>query len=209
MGSSQRVTTPVPAGSRCRARPAAGRIARWLHCVATILLLVAWSVATSAQPAGRASAESIKAAYLYRFAAYVEWPEWAFPSDSAPIVIGVFRANLLADELREMTADRTVAGRRIVVRRIRSRDSLEGVHILFVSASGSDDLSSMLDVARAQSVLVVTEVGEALEMGSVINFRPVDQRIRFDVSLESAERNRLKLSARLLAVADHVQPRSQ
>jgi hypothetical protein len=56
---------------------------------------------------------------------------------------------------------------------------------------------------------VVTESGDALELGSVINFRPVDQRIRFEVSLDSADKSRLRLSSRLLAVAEHVTPRAE
>lgn len=174
-----------------------------------VVLLSTWTPLLNGQPAARVTEQSIKAAYLYKFADYVEWPDGVFASESEPLTIGVHGADFLASELREMTAERTVGGRPINVRSIRAVDELADIHILFVSAQSARSLPLLVNAARTYSVLMVTESGDALERGSVINFHPVDQRIRFDVSLESADRNRLKLSARLLAVADHVLPRQR
>jgi hypothetical protein len=162
---------------------------------------------TAADAAGSVSEQSIKAAYLYKFAAYVDWPEGVLDDPATPLTIGVLGADTLADELESITAQRTVAGRSIVVRRIGSRDTLEGVNILFVSESGMDEFERLAPAAREHSALVVTEAGDGLDLGSVINFRPVDRRIRFEVSLESADKSRLRLSSRLLAVAENVRPR--
>ena len=174
---------------------------------AILSFLAAWSAAVDGQPVWSATEQSIKAAYLYRFADYVEWPGHVFGEKSDPLTIGVFGADALADELGQMTAGRTVNGRRIRVRTVTGASELSGVHILFVSAASDSELPALADAAAMHSVLVVTESGDGLERGGVINFRPVDQRIRFDVSLDSAARNRLRLNARLLAVADHVQQR--
>jgi len=172
-----------------------------------LAFLLGWSAALNGQPVRSAAEQSIKAAYLYKFADYVEWPAKVFAAESVPLTIGVFGADSLAAELGEITAGRTVNGRRIEVRTIAAPAELSGVHILFVSAASDDDLPVLADAATVHSVLVVTESRDGLERGSVINFRPVDQRIRFDVSLDSADRNRLRLSSRLLAVADNVRPR--
>lgn len=186
------------------------RASRVLIALVTCVLLAVLPARTSGQPVDAVTEQSIKAAYLYKFAAYVEWPEHAFATKSTPVTIGVLGADALARELAEITAERTVQGRRIVIRLIR-RDAvpqeLDGVHILFVARSGIGGLAALAESARARSVLVVTEDGEGFERGSVINFRPVNQRIRFDVSLASADRNHLKLSSRLLAVAERVEPR--
>jgi hypothetical protein len=176
----------------------------------TCVLLLSLPVRTNGQPVDTVTEQSIKAAYLYKFAAYVEWPEHVFASKSTPVTIGVYGADALAGELAEITAERTVQGRRIVTRLIRRDavlDQLDGIHILFIARSGVSDLAALAASASVHSVLVVTEDGEALGRGSVINFKPVDQRIRFDVSLASADKNHLKLSSRLLAVAEHVEPR--
>jgi hypothetical protein len=171
--------------------------------------LLSWSLAVNGQAVSSASEQSIKAAYLYKFAAYVEWPEEVFAEPVTPLTIGVFGSRSLSDELRRITADRTVGGRPIAVRDIDDEEPLDGVHILFVPETRTRELRRLAEVARANAVLVVTEVGNALEEGSVINFRAVDHRIRFEVSLEAADNSRLRLSSRLLAVAENVQPRRQ
>jgi YfiR/HmsC-like len=180
-----------------------------LTAIAILVALCCWTVSRAAQSSDSASEQSIKAAYLYKFAAYVEWPDGVLDDPTTPLTIAIFDADSLADELEEMTADRTIGGRAIAVRRIHDDDALAGVHILFVAASGTKDLPRLARLAREQSVLVVTEEGDALDLGSVINFRPVDHRIRFEVSLDAADKSRLRLSSRLLAVAEHVEPRVQ
>jgi hypothetical protein len=156
-----------------------------------------------------ASEQSIKAAYLYKFADYVEWPDGVLQASATPFTIGVVGAASLADELEEMTRDRTAHGRPIAVRRIAVHDRLRDVHVLFIGSAAADSLAGLATAASDQSALVVTEARGALLLGSVINFREVNQRIRFEVSLDAADRSRLKLSARLLAVAARVQPRTR
>lgn len=187
--------------------PGPGGPGRSSTVTVVLALLAAWSVTLGSQPIESATERSIKAAYLYKFAAYVEWPEHVFAAATDPLTIGVYGADSLAAELAETTAGRTVDGRPIAVRRVAEAAELGEVHILFISAASGRELPALTAAASAHSVLVVTESRDALEQGSVINFRPVAQRIRFDVSLDSADRNQLRLSARLLAVAAQVQPR--
>lgn len=155
------------------------------------------------------SEQSVKAAYLYKFADYVEWPEGVLGELADPLTFGVVGADSLARELREMTRGRAVRGRSIAVRSIDAEEPLDGVHVLFVGSSAMDDLPHLATAARENSALVITEAGGGLGQGSVINFREINQRIRFEVSLDSADRSHLRLSARLLAVAERVEPRTQ
>jgi hypothetical protein len=168
-----------------------------------------WAAPVGSQAIDSASEQSIKAAYLYKFTDYVEWPSDVLQDPGIPLTIGVLADDLLAGELEAMTRGRAAHGRSIVVKRVAPRDPLEGMHVLFVGSAGTADLPRLTTAARQHAILVVTETGNALELGSVINFRPMDQRIRFEVSLDSADRSGLKLSARLLAVAVHVEPRHQ
>ena len=178
----------------------------------SLLLLTvfsAWSESVAGQIIDSASEQSIKAAYLYKFASYVDWPDGILKDPSTPPTIAVIGADALADELAVMTGGRTVDGRSISVRRLQAEEALDGVHILFVGARRTGVLAELTPVAQAKSTLVVTESGDALEFGSVINFRPVDQRVRFEVSLDSADKSGLRLSSRLLAVAERVTPRAE
>lgn len=149
----------------------------------------------------------IKAAYLYKFAAYVEWPSAAFADSNTPVVIGVIGADALAAELKNVKGGPTVNNREILVRPLKPGDSLAGLQILFIGRQESSRLKQLLESLQSQPVLTVTEWGGAINTGSVINFVPVDDRIRFEVSTASAERSGLKISARLLGVAQRVETR--
>ena len=149
------------------------------------------------------SANSVKAAFLYKFAGYVEWP--ASPADTdAPITIGVAAADPFAAELAEITRGRTVAGRPINVRRVAADDSFDGLQILFIANQGRGGERGLLANARSRPILTVTESAGALADGSIINFTQDKDRVRFEISLYSAEQSMLKLNSRLLAVADSV-----
>jgi hypothetical protein len=120
-------------------------------------------------------------------------------------VIGVVGADAVAEELARITAGRTVNNRPLKVKRIAADDSLSGIHLLFIGKGESSRQSYWLKQAQQRPILTVTEAEGALGQGSAINFRLIDERVRFDVSLNAATRNGLKLSSRLLSVAASVQ----
>jgi hypothetical protein len=150
----------------------------------------------------------VKAAFLYKFLGYTDFPPSAFGDAAAPLTIGVIGADDLAVELARVVAGRTVNGRPIEVRELREADAGARVHLLFVGGSDPQRVARILRQATG-AMLVVTECDNGLQLGSVINFRIVDERVRFDVALDAAERNGIKLSSRLLTVANRVQKGAQ
>jgi hypothetical protein len=151
------------------------------------------------------SADEVKAAYVHKLPGYVEWPSTAFDDAGAPFVVGVLGAQGVADALTRLAGGRPVQGRPMVVRPMKRRLSDEPVHILFVGSDAWPDLRGELAAATAaHPVLVVTEVEGALQRGSMLNFVLVDGRVRFEVAPGAAERHGLKVSSRLLAVAQRV-----
>ena len=146
----------------------------------------------------------VKAAFLYKFGGYIEWPGQVFASADSPLAIGVMGADALADELAQLVAGRSVAGRPVTVRKLRPGDSIAGLHVLFVGRAESRRLAGILAAAKSRALLTVTESDDALELGSTINFVVVDDKVRFDVAPPPAESGNLKISARLLAVARKV-----
>jgi YfiR/HmsC-like len=170
-------------------------------------LLISGSIA-AAQSVESAPEHSIKAAYLYNFATYVDWPPEALGDADPSFVVGVLGAERVAEYMAAMTADREVHGRPIEVRQVASGDPVDSLHMLFVASDGAEALPRLRGAAREHSVLVVTEWEGALESGSVINFRLVDNRIRFEVSLAAADGCGLSISSRMLAVAQRVLPRN-
>lgn len=188
----------APSQDRMRAR---FRLRSLLACAA----LLAGPVA--AQAPGSAPEQSIKAAYLYHFGAYVGWPEQVLPPDR-PLTIGILDDEPVAGELEAITHEKRVNGRRIEVRRLTADEPLDGVQMLFVGGTRAEVPEALAEKARESSVLVVTESAGGLAAGGVINFLVIDERVRFEVSLDAADASGLSISSRLLAVAEHVLPRS-
>lgn len=181
---------------------------RRLLCVLVLLTLACVLAARPTQASGAAPTleRQVKAAYLYKFAGFVEWPEASFKAPDSALTIGVAGTELLAEQLERMVAGRNVNGHPIVVRRVRPGDALTGVHILFADQSMERPaLGAMLSAARGHSVLTVTDADDGLAQGAMIVFVVADDRLRFEVALRQAQASGLRISARMLAVAHKVQ----
>jgi hypothetical protein len=170
--------------------------------IAFALLLPGLHVAHAEVTAEEATAERhIKAAYLHRFAGYVEWPESAFARADSPLVIGVWGNDELAADLGRLVANRQIEGRPVEVHRVKSGDSPQGLHMLYVQRDRTARLAELLAGAPGGALLIVTDSSAGLRSGAAINFVPSNGQIRFEVSPQAAERNGLRLSSRLVAVA--------
>ncbi|HET8692204.1 MAG TPA: YfiR family protein [Steroidobacteraceae bacterium] len=169
---------------------------------ATMALAPAATPVRAQSPA--VSAQTVKAAFLCKFPGYVDWPAGADPADR-PLTIGVLGSPAMADELVRLTSDRKVGERPVEVRAVKGGDSLAGLQVLYVGNGTAEELPQSLAPARSLPILVVTDAPGALASGSVINFTVERDRVRFEVSLPAAERSGLKLSSRLLAVAQRVE----
>jgi len=160
----------------------------------------------AAQPQPAASAAEVKAAFLLKFAGFVEWPADTFRQPDDPLVIGIAGDDEIATHIEQLVAGRRIEGRPVVVQRLPDAGPFTGVHILLLGRR-SDSRLRDLTAAAAGPILVVTQQPGALRLGSVINFSTEGGRVRFAVSLASADARNLKLSARLLAVAQSVEGR--
>jgi hypothetical protein len=186
-------------------------LAVWtLACVAVLYAGVGLVPPVRAQSAapGVPLERRVKAAFLYKFLGYTDFPANAFADAAAPLTIGVIGADELAVELARVVAGRTVNSRPIEVRELREADAAARVQLLFVAGNDPQRVGRIVRQASG-AMLVVTECENGLQLGSVINFRIVDERVRFDVALDAAERNGIKLSSRLLTVANRVQKGAQ
>lgn len=183
--------------------PSNRALAALAFAFSSLLLAVFCLTAVGAQSGsdGATLERSVKAAFLVKFLGYVDYPDSAAPGAGEPLVIGVLGADDVAEELRRITTGRRMNGRAVAVRKLRAGDAPGKVHLLFIGDDDLADVERALAAVRLTPVLTVTEIGRNVRQDSVINFRMVDERVRFEVSLDAAEKNNLKLSSRLLAVA--------
>jgi YfiR/HmsC-like len=157
-------------------------------------------LASAADPRG---ADEVEAAFLYRFAGYVEWPPEALSVQD--FTIAVLGDDAIVQELQRMLPQHQLKNRAAQARRITRIQDLGDAQILFVGPQYNDELKSVIARVAGRPVLVVTASDHGLEAGSCVNFLVIDRRVRFEVSTTAAEHEGLKVSAELLSVAVRVQ----
>jgi hypothetical protein len=187
---------------------AAGRRGTLLAVGRGLLLLVAWNVG----PAPLAAQEDdesvanrehqIKAAYLYQFGRYVEWPAKAFSGPNAPFVIGVLEHDPLIPALDQIARMKKVQDRPIEIRRLPSAAEIRACNILFLPARlAPETRAEVIRKVVGQGLLLVGDAPDFLERGGTVQFAVEENRIRVVISRKAAERAGLTISAKLLQVA--------
>lgn len=170
----------------------------------------AMATAAHADPAVRPATPeyALKAAFLFQFTRFVEWPAEAFARPDAPFVIGIVGSDPFGAALDDMVAGETVRRRALVVRRFESGDDLGGCHILFISRSEAARIPALAKALRGRRTLTVADGGEFANGHGTIGFDIVDRRIRLRINLAAAEEAGLTISSKLLRQADVVKRRA-
>jgi hypothetical protein len=151
------------------------------------------------------SEPAVKAAFLYKFLGYVEWPSQLQSADGA-YVIAIAGAEDVAAELDRVVSGRSINGRRVTLRRVRDVEGVRGAQVLFVGR-GQSNSRELLRAVQKQAVLTVTEGDHGLELGGIVNLVTLEDRVGFEVSLDAADRAGIAISSRMLGVARRVVPK--
>lgn len=164
-------------------------------------LLLALALVLPAAAPAQVLEHELKAAYLFRFLSFIEWPADVFAGPQAAISVGVMGAEDVLHELQNLVQGRTVQGRDVLVRRVRPGESLAGLHVLHVGQGAAAQLARMGPI---RGLLVVADSAYGLELGAVVNFVRAEGRVGFEVAVDSAEHRGIRISSRMLAVASYV-----
>jgi len=156
-----------------------------------------------AQPLSLSEYE-IKAAFLYNFAKFTEWPPETFSGENDSLVIGVLGRDPFGDVLEKVIGGKTIGGRPIAIHRFRYSGFFERCHILFVSESEISRLRDIFQRLQKASVLTVSDIPEFAQKGGMIYLYPKENKIRFAINISQVEKARLKLSAKLLNLSQIV-----
>lgn len=171
-----------------------------LSRISIVASFLAAAMTVAAQSA-RAPEYQVKAAFLYNFAKFVEWPAQAFPGSFVPFRICVLGRDPFGDTLTNVVQGKSISGHAILSLQVQSPAEARSCHVLFLSQSDPETLKQGLDRLRGLPILTVGESADFLALGGMINFVLEEDRVRFEINLEAAERHHLKLSSKLLAVA--------
>lgn len=185
---------PAPRSSNARRPPPGG--------VLIAVLLAAGVAAAPARAHGSRSPleDEVKAAFLFNFARFVDWPAQAFRAPDAPLVVGVLGSGEFAATLERVTGGKEVQGRPFRVTALGAADPC-GCHILFLTHEAAALMPQAAAANRDAPVLLVGESESQARRGAVINFYLDENRVRFEVNIGAAGRARLTISSRLLSLA--------
>jgi hypothetical protein len=148
----------------------------------------------------------VKAAFLYNFATLTEWPSNTFTNTTEPFVIGVLGRDPFGSSLDTIFRGKTLEGRPISIVRFSGVREVHGCHLLFIPASEEARLPSILSHLSSQPVLTVGDSAHFAWRGGIIGLVNHGEEIHFEINLEAAKKARLKLSSKLLRLAETVLP---
>ena len=167
-----------------------------------VLMLVVTILLPQATVCRSAPSEfDIKAACIYNFAKFVEWPSKVFQNDSSPLVIGVIGTGRVYDVLESTVSGKTANGRKISVKHFKSSREVKDCQVLVVCSSEERRMDSILSTVSGQPVLTVGEIDHFANNGGIINFYLDNSNVRFEINTNNANHAGLKISSQLLKLA--------
>jgi hypothetical protein len=188
----------LPYNSNPRTRARGWRFA----CIAALLLAAYFPLANRAAYADQSPTEyQVKAAYLFNFLKFVEWPDDPGADPHGKWVIGFVGDSPIADELARLVDGKNVLGRDLLVKKFQNGDNPRGCNILFISESEKKRLPSILAALQGSSVLTVADMDNFIGAGGMIQFVVEDARVRVAIDVGATSHAHLKVSSKLLSLA--------
>jgi YfiR/HmsC-like len=170
-----------------------------------VVMLGRWcGMQAEAGQSGASSEYAVKAAFLYHFAQFVEWPDAAFRDASSPLVYCTIGADPFDGTLETTLKGKTIGARAIEVRHAKQAGELQGCHLVFVGDGQKKQIPAVVAELHAAPVLIVGESEKFVEEGGTIGFVLEENKVRFEVNLGAAEKSGLRINAKLLALAKSV-----
>jgi hypothetical protein len=166
-----------------------------------VFALIALTSCIAQAVVGSADVYQVKAAFLYNFAKFVEWPPEAFKDSHDRISICVLGKDPFGSLLADAVTGKTVGIRTFKVSNISAAAEARACHILFVSASERKPVRALLEEAKNPYLLTVGESNDFLAGGGVINLKVQDSRVRIEINQEAARSAKFRISSRLLSLA--------
>jgi YfiR/HmsC-like len=174
-------------------------VAPFVFCLVHVLL-----PGTAAGQEDPVDEYKLKAAMLYNLTHFVEWPGSAYPDRHAPILLCILGQDPFASSLTSTIPKDTDNDRPVVLRHLQSDKEIPGCHILYISSSERKTTAHIFSTLNGSGILTVGEMTQFAAHGGMIQFSLEDQHVRFDINLDAASRAGLKISSKLLALAQIV-----
>jgi hypothetical protein len=172
-----------------------GNVQRIRWALAILLL----GAAAQIRADGPSREYQLKAAFIYNFAQFIEWPDKAFTGAQSPIVITVLGDNPFGNVLDQVTKGKQIRGREIVIKYVKDPAAVGQTHILFVGAPHNQNPGAVL--RGLTGVLTIADTDSFMGAGGMIRFFSEENKLRFEINTKATDKAGLKVSAKLLQLA--------
>jgi len=172
----------------------------WWILAVVALLCFSSAISTSAE-LSRPSEYELKATFLYNFIKFTGWPPEELAKSSDPFVIGIFGKDPFGSGLDRLIEGETVNDKTVVIRRLARTEQAAHTQVLFISSSEEHNLPAILRAIEGKSILTVSEIENFAQRGGIINLKKENNRVAFEINLDSAKRAGLTMNAQLLKLA--------
>ena len=179
-------------------------IARMRSRVPFLLVLTMGFCATTLMAQTTAKEYRIKAAFLFNFAHYVEWPPETFKEANSPLTYCTVGEDPFEGVLDQSVIAKSAGTHPLRVQHLRAPENFQGCQIVFIGANEKKRIAAILETLKQAPVLVVGESSHFVQQGGTVGFLSEENTVRFEVNLDAAQRARLNISATLLSVAKTV-----
>jgi len=172
---------------------------QWLLALACLWL--AGGLATGDEKSAGVSEYQVKAAFLYNFIKFTNWPASAFSKTESPMVIGIVGEDPFGQGLDELISGEVVEKRPLMVKRLRADEDLKSCHVVFISRSEKDRLPTLLSQLKGSPVLTISDISDFAEQGGMVNFVLVAKSVKLEINRGVVEGAGLQISGKLLNLA--------
>ena len=171
-------------------------LGRLLVCAVALACLTTRGIAQ-----GASNEADVKAAFVYNFLKFVDWPPHALARSDQPLSIAIVGEGPVADAVESLLEGKKVGTHALVVVRVKAGDPLADVHAVFVTGADKDKAHRTLATRGSAAILTIGDDDQFAARGGIIGLYVEDRRVRFEVNTAAADATGLRVSSRLLALA--------
>ncbi len=175
------------------------RVTQW-SCLLLFFAMIPANATVSVAPEN-----ALKAAFIFNIVQFVKWSDAVFQGPTDPIKIGIFGKDQFGATLDAMVQDANVQGRTVVIQRSNKLEDLQTCQIIYISPSEAKFLGRVLNLFERQPVLTMSDIDHFAARGGMVGFVKRENRIRFQINLKNVQRANLKISAKVLRLAEIIE----
>ena len=146
----------------------------------------------------------IKAAFIFNFTQFIQWPDNSFPSPQSPAVIGILGADPFGNYLQDMIAGESINKHPLVIKHFSSIEEVTNCTILFINASNKKDFSAILEKLKGKGILTVSDANKFAKLGGMIQLSTREDKVDIEINLEAIKAENLIVSSKLLKLSQIV-----